>query len=163
MLMHHLNFFETYKQATLVIPQFDDVIKHPLTTADRKKEVITNVFQHFKADAPTVNFFVSLAQDGKLGLAKDILTKYRKAAADANKDSLATIISATPLTKEQLDTISKALQGVIPKENKLRIFPQVDKSIMGGLIIQMDEFYQDLSMSSGYRVVEQKIHDATQV
>lgn len=157
------NFFDVYKQATLTIPQFEDVVKHPLTSADRKKEVMTSVLAHFKADAPTINFFVSLAQDGKMGLAKDILTKYRKAAADANKDSLATIISAAPLSKEQMDNIAKALGAVTPKDHKLRVFSQVDKSIMGGLIIQMDEFYQDLSMSSGYRVIEQKVHDATAI
>lgn len=156
-------FFEVYKQATLTVPQFESVIKHPSTTPARKAEIMQSVLGHFKADAPTINFFTQLAQDGKLILAKDILTKYRKAAADANQDALATVISAAPLSKEQMDTISKALQGVTPKDHKLRVFSQIDPAIMGGLIIQMDEFYQDLSMISGYRVVEQKVVDATSV
>ena len=156
-------FFQTYKTATLVIPQFQEVITHPLTTAERKKEVVADILGHLGADKPTVQFFGQLAVDGRLPLAKDALDKYRKLAADTSKDALATVTSATPLTAAQITSITKSLEPVAPSGFKLRVFTQVDPKIIGGLIIQMDNFYQDLSFSSAYQVVETKVHDATQV
>jgi ATP synthase F1 delta subunit len=153
-------FFQTYKSASLVIPQFQEVITHPLTTPERKKEVVADVFAHLGADKPTIEFFGQLAADNRLGLAKDALTKYRKMAADASKDSLATVTSAQPLTPAQIQTITKGLEQHAPKGFKLRVFTQVDPKIVSGFIVQMDTFYQDLSFSSAYQAVEQQVQDA---
>jgi ATP synthase F1 delta subunit len=156
-------FFTTFKKATLVIPEFQQVITHPIASEERKRAMITDVLTHLGADKPTVAFYTRLAIDDRLGLAKDALTKYRKMAADANKEQLATITSANPLTPAQVQSVTKALEGVVHKGFKLRVFTAVDPQILGGLVIAMDEFYQDLSMSSGYQMAEQKIIDATAV
>jgi F-type H+-transporting ATPase subunit delta len=156
-------FFQTYKTATLVIPQFQEVISHPMSTPERKREVIADVFTHLGADKPTIEFFSKLAVDDRLPLAKDSLDKYRKMAADLNKDALATVTSAVTLTDAQIKGISKSLEAVTPKGHKLRVFTHVDPKILGGLIIKMDSFYQDLSMASAYQVIEQKVQDATAV
>lgn len=157
------DFFDVYKKATLTIPQFEDVIKHPLTSDAQKAAVISGIFTQLKATKPTIDFFTQLAQDNKLNLAKDVLELFRKDASVVNKDTLATVISAEPLTAAQLKTVTKNLEPLATEGTKLRVANKIDANILGGLIIQMDEFYQDLSFSSGYRVIEQKVHDATAV
>jgi F-type H+-transporting ATPase subunit O len=156
-------FQDKFKQASFLIPQFEDVIKHPMATPERKKELISQIFGHLKADVPTTNFFTELAVDSKLGLAKDIVGRYKRAAAEQNKDSLATVTSAAPLSQAQVDQITKSLQAVVTPGNKLRVFQHIDPSILGGFIVQMDEIYQDLSMVSAYRQLEQQVIDATSV
>jgi F-type H+-transporting ATPase subunit delta len=156
-------FYPTFKKATRVIPEFQQIITHPIADEKRKRTMMSDILTHMGADKPTVEFYTQLAVDDRLGLAKDTLTKYRKMAADANKEQLATVTSANPLTDAQVKAVTKALEGVVHKGFKLRVFTQVDPLILGGLVIAMDEFYQDLSMSSGYQVAEQKIIDATSV
>lgn len=156
-------FFQTFKNATLVVPQFSEVITHPLSTAERKREIIADVLGHLGADKPTVDFYATLAVDNRLGLAKDALTKYRKMAADVSKDALATITSAVELNDKQVAAISKSLEAVTPKGLKLRVFVKVEPKIVSGLIIQMDDYYQDLSMVSAYQVAEEKVLAATAI
>lgn len=156
-------FFQTFKTATLVIPQFNEVITHPLSTAERKREVMADVLSHLGADKPTIDFYSTLAVDNRLGLARDALTKYRKMAADISKDALATVTSATPLNDKQVAAISKSLEAVTPQGFKLRVFVKVEPKIVSGLIIQMDDYFQDLSMASAYQIAEEKVLAATAI
>jgi len=60
----------------------------------------------------------------------------------------ATITSADPLTKAQLDAVTQAMKTQVAKGKKVVLSTQVDPTILGGLQIQIGDKFLDLSVGS---------------
>jgi F-type H+-transporting ATPase subunit O len=58
------------------------------------------------------------------------------------------VISAEPLSKNQLTAITKAMQGNLEKGQKIMLEQEVDKTILGGLQVQVGDRFIDMSVST---------------
>jgi len=91
-----------------------------------------------------------------------ILNVFEKLAAYEKKEVVAQVISADPLSKEQLEKVQQKLRAKVDPAYKLTIQTVVRPSILGGLIIQLGSLYQDLSVRRQLQQVESALESFEQ-
>ena len=90
------------------------------------------------------NFVRLLVENRRLNLLPEIVTQYESLKAEAEARVEATVISAFALEPEQLKTLSEALKRKLGRE--VNITAQVDKTLMGGIVIRAGDLVIDGSV-----------------
>lgn len=96
-------------------------------------------------DEKQINFIRLLMENSRLEAVDDIFELYSSMYEDYHNIAEAEVISAHKLTSENLEKIRKKLESRYSK--KIKINNQVDPSIIGGLIIKVDNRVIDASIS----------------
>lgn len=95
-------------------------------------------------DDAGANFVRLLVENRRLNLLPEIVTQYESLKADAEARVEATVISAFALEPEQLKTLGVALKRKLGRE--VNITAQVDKTLMGGIVIRAGDLVIDGSV-----------------
>lgn len=101
-----------------------------------------------KVSFVTLNLMTTLAGNARLPLTSKIIDTYSELMKASRGEVEATIISADPLTKAQLDTVALAMKSQVGSEKKVVLSTEVDPSILGGLQVQIGDKFLDLSVGS---------------
>jgi len=116
---------------------------------------------HIGADKATTELLQKLNVDRKFLELDEIINRYSKLVRSHNKEVVATVTSAEPLTKEQLERIKKNLQPHVAKGYTLTLVEKVNPKIIGGLVIDMENMHQDLSISTAIGQLENRLNELT--
>ncbi len=95
-------------------------------------------------DDVSANFVRLLVENRRLNLLPEIVTQYETLKAEAEARVEVTVTSAFMLEPEQLKTISEALKRKLGRE--VNITAQVDKTLMGGIVIRAGDLVIDGSV-----------------
>lgn len=152
--------FDKFIKLTRNVPHAVDILEHPLVTEDRRKAFILEMVKHFGGDKPIADVIYRINADGKFADVPEILKDFSKMSSDILKETIATVTSAEPLTKDALKTIEKGLQAQLKKGYKLTLIEKVEPKLLAGFIVDMDDMNQDLSLSSYIANIDQMIGDA---
>merc|ERR1719384_2221928 len=101
-----------------------------------------------KVSDVTLNLMTTLAGNARLPLTSKIIDTYSELMKAKRGEVEATIISADPLTKAQLDTVALAMKSQVGKGKKVILSTEVDPGIIGGLQVQIGDQFLDLSVGS---------------
>jgi F-type H+-transporting ATPase subunit O len=101
-----------------------------------------------KASPVTVNLMTTLAGNAKLVDTPKIIAAYQQLMKAKRGEVEATIISAEPLSKAQLDTVAAAMKSQVDSGKKVSLSTKVDPDIVGGLQVQIGDQFLDLSVAS---------------
>lgn len=114
----------------------------PKQYAQTLLEVIENTAPK-NTDKVLDNFVVLLAENGDLSKFEDISAEFHKAqlAKKGIKESVLT--SAKPLSRNAQKSILDKLNGIVG--GKVELKKEIDESLIGGVLIQMDDQVIDLS------------------
>lgn len=96
----------------------------------------------------TLNLMLTLAGNARLAEASKISDTYSQLMKAKRGEVEATIISAEPLTKAQMDTVAAAMKSQVGKDKKVVLSAEVDPTIIGGLQVQIGDQFLDLSVGS---------------
>lgn len=96
------------------------------------------VKEAFEGAAPqdVLSLLALLIEHGKIGELYDITDGFEALKASALNTSVATVTSAVELTEAQLDALKHKLQAVSGKN--VIIESNIDKSIIGGIVVELD-------------------------
>jgi F-type H+-transporting ATPase subunit O len=126
---------------------FANFLENPLISRDAKEKSVKDMLEG-KVTSVTYNLMMTLAGNARLADTSKIVETYTQLMKAARGEVEATIISADPLTKAQLDTVANAMKSQVGKDKKVVLSTQVDPSILGGLQVQIGDQFLDLSVGS---------------
>ncbi len=119
------------------------VLSNPALTGEQKADVVLSVLGE-KAEQAGQNFVRLLAENGRLSLLPEISVQFERLKANLEKKVDVDLTTAFPLDDAQQEKLAKALSTKLGREVKLTT--QVDKSIIGGVVVSSDDLVIDGSV-----------------
>lgn len=119
------------------------VLTNPALTYEQKAEVLISVCEEQMDDAGK-NFTVLLAENQRLALLPEIALQFARLKAAQEKKVDVDLTTAFPLDDAQQQKLAQALSTKLGREVKLT--SQVDKSILGGVVVRSDDLVIDGSI-----------------
>jgi len=131
---------------------------NPVMTTEQRNEALTQVFKQSGIKTNEAQSFIKgAAQTKNLGRIKQIVSDFDKLVTFELKEVHATVTSAEPLQAAQLQRLEAALKKKISSDEKLLLQTKVEPSILGGVIVLLDQQMLDLSVAGQIRKIDAAI------
>jgi len=122
------------------------VIKSPLITSIDKLNIFESLLKKINANELTSTFLKVIQKNKRFSNLASIITQFMKINSQKRGDVLADITSADELNDEQKNNITNQLKSMLG--DKLYLSFDVDKNIMGGLIVKVGSKMIDTSLAN---------------
>ena len=122
------------------------VIKSPLITSIDKLNIFESLLKKINANELTSTFLKVIQKNKRFSNLASIITQFMNINSQKRGDVLADITSADELNDEQKNNITNQLKSILG--DKLSLSFDVDKNIMGGLIVKVGSKMIDTSLSN---------------
>ena len=122
------------------------LVKIPLITSSDKLNIFEKILSKKKADIYTNNFLKVISSNKRFAKLSSIISQFININSQKRGDVLADIISAEELVDDQKNKIKNQLTSILGK--KLSLNFNVDKKIIGGLIIKVGSKMVDSSLAT---------------
>lgn len=123
-------------------PKFAIFLQNPVISRDDKTKFVSSLTQLSQI---TRNLLVTMAGNARLSELPKIVATYSQMMKAKRGEVQVKIITAQTLSKPELKEVTTAVQGQVPKGQKVTVEVVVDPSILGGLQIQIGDKFLDLS------------------
>ena len=122
------------------------VIKSPLITSIDKLNIFESFLKKINANELTSTFLKVIEKNKRFSNLTSIITQFISINSQKRGDVLADITSADELNDEQKNNITNQLKSILG--DKLSLSFDVDKNIMGGLIVKVGSKMIDTSLAN---------------
>ncbi|OAF67087.1 hypothetical protein A3Q56_05173 [Intoshia linei] len=123
-----------------------DFIYNPCNKKSDKREALMRMNRESNLSETMKNFINIIANNGRFNCLLEISNVFKDILSAHNGEIKVLVTSARPLDSLETKELSFALQSYIKKGQILNIVSKIDSSLIGGLIIQIDnDRYIDLS------------------
>ena len=122
------------------------VIKSPLITSIDKLNIFESLLKKINANELTSTFLKVIQKNKRFSNLASIITQFMNINSQKRGDVLADITSADALNDEQKNNITNQLKSILG--DKLSLSFDVDKNIMGGLIVKVGSKMIDTSLAN---------------
>lgn len=129
--------------------KFIKIFSSPLLSSKTQLKIIDNMFSHndkkkLNVSKSVLAFLKVLANNGRLKILLNSLYSFKFLVKSMHKEVNVNIITATPLSEENL----KKIQSILLKktDKKINVISNVDKNIIGGIILQSGSNLIDASI-----------------
>jgi len=126
------------------VKELHNVIYNPRVREKDKKAILRQIFEG-QVSTVTLNFLCLLVDKHRENLIESILTQYIEMANETLGIVKAVVKTAVPLNASQIDRISDKLCAMTGK--KITLSTEVDKSIIGGVVIRIGDEIIDGSVA----------------
>ena len=120
--------------------------KSPLITSSDKLNIFEKILSKKKADVLTNTFLKVISSNKRFAKLSSIISQYININSQKRGDVLADITSAEELSNDQKNKIKDQLKSILGK--KLSLNFNVDKKIIGGLIVKVGSKMVDSSLAT---------------
>ena len=122
------------------------VVKSPLITSIDKLNIFESLLKKINANELTSTFLKVIEKNKRFSSLASIITQFMNINSQKRGDVLADITSADELNDDQKNNITNQLKSILG--DKLSLSFDVDKSIMGGLIVKVGSKMIDTSLAN---------------
>ena len=122
------------------------VIRSPLISSPDKLNIFNSLLQKIKANELTTTFLKVIEKNKRFSNLASIITQFMNINSQKRGDVLADITSADELNDDQKNNITNQLKSILG--DKLSLSFDVDKNIMGGLIVKVGSKMIDTSLAN---------------
>ena len=122
------------------------VIKSPLITSFDKLNIFESLLKKINANQLTTTFIKVIEKNKRFSNLSSIITQFMNINSQKRGDVLADITSADELNDDQKNNITNQLKSILG--DKLSLSFEVDKNIMGGLIVKVGSKMIDTSLAN---------------
>tara|TARA_B100001250_G_scaffold327060_1_gene291193 strand:- start:249 stop:806 length:558 start_codon:yes stop_codon:yes gene_type:complete len=129
------------------------VIKSPLISSPDKLNIFNSLLEKIKANELTNTFLKVIEKNKRFSNLVSIISQFININSHKRGDVLADITSANELNDDQKTNITNQLKSILG--DKLSLNFDVDKNIMGGLIVKVGSKMIDTSLSN--KIIKLKI------
>lgn len=119
------------------------VLGNPALTSEQKAQAMLSVCED-SLSAPGRNFIALLAENRRLALLPEILAQFEQLKANQQKSVDIDVTTAFELDEQQQQKLTQAIGAKLGREVKMT--SQVDKSILGGVVIRSADLVIDGSV-----------------
>jgi F-type H+-transporting ATPase subunit delta len=134
-----------FEQLLAASSDLTSMVRSPIVSAEEQRKALAAVLSKAGIGGLAGNFLLLLARNRRLFVAADAIRSFRAQLAAFHGQVAAEVVSAHPLTDEQLGTLKDQLRGAAAGKDVV-VSAKVDPSILGGLIVKI-----------GSRMVDQSI------
>lgn len=124
--------------------EFTSILSVPTITKEEKVQMLDKVFGNNAVNIYTLNFLKILAEKGRLNHFSEIVSFYGKLYNRKNNIKEVIAITAIPLNENMHNKLKSKLEDITGK--KIVLHNNVDTSILGGIILKMDDDQLDGSV-----------------
>jgi F-type H+-transporting ATPase subunit delta len=125
---------------------FERVLRSPVISREEQAKALAVILEKQGASSLTHRFVGLLAHNRRLFALPDIIAAFSRRLARARGESTADVVSAQPLTSDQLAAIKVALKKVVGTQVVLST--RTDPSLLGGLVVQVGSRMIDSSLKT---------------
>jgi F-type H+-transporting ATPase subunit delta len=125
-------------------PEFKALTASPLVSRADAARAIAATAAALKVDGTSASFLGVLAQNRRLGALAAIIRDFRLLAARHRGETNAEIVSAHPLSPDQVDALKQQLRQRIGRDVNVDL--SVDPSLLGGLVVKIGSQMIDSSI-----------------
>jgi len=122
------------------------VVKSPLITSIDKLNIFESLLKKINANELTSTFLKVIEKNKRFSNLASIITQFININSQKRGDVLADITSADELNDDQKNNITNQLKSILG--DKLSLSFDVDKNIMGGLIVKVGSKMIDTSLAN---------------
>ena len=126
--------------------EFSLVVKSPLITSIDKLNIFESLLKKINANELTSTFLKVIEKNKRFSNLASIITQFMNINSQKRGDVLADITSADELNDDQKNNITNQLKSILG--DKLSLSFDVDKNIMGGLIVKVGSKMIDTSLAN---------------
>ncbi len=137
------------------------VLDSPVIVPSKKRAIFKNVFQS-SLNEVTFSFLDVVINKKREPMVADICSEYTKLYNELHHIKTVTLTSATPLSSEIVEKIRTMLAE--KTQYTIDIHQVVNPSIIGGIMVKMDDYFYDDSISSKLNRLRQEFsHNIYQI
>ena len=122
------------------------VVKSPLITSIDKLNIFESLLKKINANELTSTFLKVIEKNKRFSNLASIISQFMNINSQKRGDVLADITSADELNDDQKNNITNQLKSILG--DKLSLSFDVDKNIMGGLIVKVGSKMIDTSLAN---------------
>jgi F-type H+-transporting ATPase subunit delta len=137
---------DSLKQALADSRELDQLVISPLVDREDASKAFAAVAGELKLDPLTANFLGVLARNGRKGQLPQVIRLFRRLAAEHRGETTAEVVSAHPLSDDQLASLKTQLKARAGRD--VTIDARTDPEILGGLIVKMGSQMIDASLKT---------------
>jgi F-type H+-transporting ATPase subunit delta len=126
---------ETYNQIFQAVPDILEAFHSPAIPRETKEKLLTELMVRHPVHPIASNFLRILLQHNRIRYFPQILKSYLKAVSERKGIVLATVSTASPLSRQELESLTGKLTGITGKSVNIEL--KTDASLLGGIVIQV--------------------------
>jgi F-type H+-transporting ATPase subunit delta len=133
----------------LAIGQSDDLrrlVRSPVYSSENQIAALDGVAGELGVSGTALNFLKLVAKNRRLAALPDIIKAYATLLASSKGEIAGEVISAEPLSGQQLDDLKAALKSSLGRD--VALITRVDSAILGGLIVKVGSRMMDNSLKT---------------
>ena len=134
---------------------FSNLIKDPTTSQDDLLKVVNTISENYKFDQLLKNFLSFLIQKRRFFFVERILKSFIEICSEKRGELKAEIKSAKELTQEEINKITEELSNNF--KSKIKLNYNYDKSLIGGLVVQVGSTMIDTSIKKKLQQIETRM------
>ncbi|RYY24285.1 MAG: F0F1 ATP synthase subunit delta [Sphingomonadales bacterium] len=136
----------TVSQALAESADFKALTASPLVARGAAARAVGAVAVSLKLDATTTKFLGVLADNRRLSQLPAIIRAFRALAANHRGETSAQVVSAHPLTTDQVEALKAQLRTRVGRDVSVDL--SVDPSLLGGLVVKIGSQMIDSSIKT---------------
>ncbi len=141
-----LDNFNVFERVIKENSELTHVLKSPLLNSDEKLNIILKIFSNSNLHNLTITFLKVLDNNKRISNLLSIILQFKKINSEKRGDITADVTSANELSEEEKNNIKNQLKGSLGQ--KLSLNFDVDKNIIGGLIVKVGSKMIDTSIAN---------------
>lgn len=155
------SLYEEAQLLTELLKENEELVKlldHPQIDKDEKKKIIETTFGGRVSDEIT-GLMVMVVEKGHISSIADIFNYFIKRVKKYKNIGVADVISAVALSDSQRDAVEKRLIETTAYDS-MEVNYSVDKSLIGGLVIRIEDRVVDSSIKTQLEALSKKLASA---
>ena len=141
-----LNDLSLFKNLLIENKDLNLIVKSPLVNSQDKLNILAELIKKISANQITLTFFKVLEKNKRFSNLLSIINQFININSQKRGNVFADITSAEELNDEQKINITNQLKNILG--NKLSLSFDVDKNIIGGLIVKVGSKMIDTSIAN---------------
>lgn len=137
---------DSLKQALADSREFRQLVETPLVDRTEAAKMFAAIADELKIDPITANFLGVLARNGRKGQLGQVIRLFRRLAADHRGEVTADVVSAHPLSDDQVAALKAKLKERAGRD--VTLDAHVDPAILGGLVVKLESEMIDSSLKT---------------
>lgn len=141
-----LNDLDVIEKVMKESSELRHVIKSPLVNSEEKLNILLKIFAGLSFNSLTTTFLKVLDNNKRISNILSIILQFKKINSEKRGDIAANVISANELSEDEKNNITNQLKNTLGQ--KLSLNFNVDKEIIGGLIVKVGSKMIDTSIAN---------------
>jgi F-type H+-transporting ATPase subunit delta len=138
------NSLDALNEALLDSKDFAELVGSPLVSRDAAGKAFAALAPQLSLDPITANFLGVLARNGRKSELRKVIRAYRRLAAEHRGETTAEVVTARPLSDDQLAALKQQLRTRAGRD--VSIDAAVDPDILGGIVVKLGSQQIDASI-----------------